>query len=256
VSRSFLQPILFAIAIAVIVNFSSCEEEFNEFEFANDIVVFGNLMFDEDSALANQIVVLAIDYVRRPNVDDQFVDFVNLDSDTTDENGFFSFTYKTNNKVVGADTCGEEFAEGLHMRAGNEILFSCFPSNRNISDLQIYTTQEMNLTLTINLGNVDQDTVFFNYAPLDTLHPNYIERIDANGRRHVLFYAIASPTKTIIASYTARLKNGQYEGLSEQKRGIEAIRYGIGFNAYEEAQTKTWRPEGKPFTDQLEISIN
>ncbi len=251
--KAFFRSLFIALAITSSLNFSSCDEEFNEFEFANDIVVSGNLMFDGDSAIANQRIVLILDYLRTRQ---EYLEPVLLDADTTDLNGFFSFTYKTNNKVVGSDTCGSEFTEGLRLRAGNTTIFSCFPSNRNFSDLEIYTTREMSLDLTISLGNVATDTFFFNYAPEDTLHPNYIEKIDSNGKVHQLFYAVASPYKTIVASYSTRLKNGQYEGFSDQRRAFESLKYAIGFDAYLNASTRIWRPEGKPFTDQLEISIN
>ncbi len=255
-SKVFRYSLFGVIAFVLSFYFSSCEDEFNEFEFANDIVVSGNLMFDGDSAIANQRVILTLDYLRNPVMNAAFLDQIILDKDTTDENGFFSFTYKQNNKIVGSDTYGNSESEGLRMRAGNNTSFSCFPSNRNLSELEIYTTQEMDLSLSINLGLVDMDTVFLNYPPLDTLHPNYIERLDSDGFRHVLFYALSSPNKTIIASYSTQLKNARYEGLSSERRGFESIKYAIGFDAYLNAQVRSWRPEGKPFTDQLEISIN
>lgn len=254
--KAFFHSFFIALAIASGLNFSSCDEEFNEFEFANDIIVSGNLMFDGDSAIANQRVVLILDYARNPVLSPEFLDQTTLSEDTTDVNGFFSFSYKTNNKVVGADTCDAAFAEGIRMIYGNNTAFSCFPSNRNFSELELYTSNEMTLSLTIQLGMVDSDTVFFNYAPSDTLHPNYIERVDAEGRRHILFYALSSPNKTIITSYSTELKNGRYEGFSGQRRTFEPIQYGIGFDSYLTAQRQKWRPEGKPFTDQLEISIN
>jgi hypothetical protein len=256
VSKVFRYSLFGVIAFVLSFYFSSCEDEFNEFEFANDIVVSGNLMFDGDSTKANQRVFLILEYVRSPAMSSEYLDQIILDEDTTDENGFFSFTYKQNNKIVGSDTCGNNYAEGLRMSSGNNTVFSCFPSNRNLTDLEIYTIQDLTLNLTINLGIVDSDTIFFNYPPLDTLHPNYIERFDSNGGRHQLFYALSSPNKTIIASYSAQLKNGRYEGFSSQRRGFESIKYAIGFDAYLNAKVKSWRPEGKPFTDQLEISIN
>ena len=78
-SKVFRYSLFGVIAFVLSFYFSSCEDEFNEFEFANDIVVSGNLMFDGDSTKANQRVFLILEYVRSPAMSSEYLDQIILE---------------------------------------------------------------------------------------------------------------------------------------------------------------------------------
>lgn len=172
---------------------------------------------------------------------------------TTNDRGKFRFVYESNTRTLGGSECNEN-EDGLLLRFSNsgKTIFSCFPSNKDISII-LYTGTMSLLTFrvldTISAG----DTLFSPYAPVDSNDAHYIQLTDSNGFTYPYFF-VTGPKSSFSHTYEAYIYTKQYNGLQGSYRGEEAFQWFIRSDSTNYTRLETWRPKGKPYRDTITLS--
>lgn len=172
---------------------------------------------------------------------------------TTNDGGKFRFVYGSNTRTLGGSTCNEN-EDGLLLRFANsgKTIFSCFPSNQDISVI-LYTGTKSLLTFrvidTISAG----DTLFFPYAPIDSNDAHYIQLTDSNGLTYPYFF-VTGPKSSFSHTYETSIYTQQYNGLSGNHRAKEIFQWFTRGDSIAHTRLESWRPKGRPYLDTITLS--
>jgi len=162
-------------------------------------------------------------------------------------------TYESNTRTLGGSECNEN-EDGLLLRFANsgKTIFSCFPSNQDISVI-LYTHKKSLLTFrvidTISAG----DTLFSPYAPVDSNDAHYIQLTDSNGLTYPYFF-VTGPKSSFSHTYEANIYTQQYNGLQGSYRAQEAFQWFIRSDSATYTRLENWRPKGQPYRDTITLT--
>jgi hypothetical protein len=214
------------------------------------VVVKGRVMLDASTPIENLDIELV--KVSTGRADPNAI-IGALGAFTTDEKGKFRFEYERDLLNVGGATCNEE-VEGLKLRraSGGQDIFTCFPSNQDISGI-FYT----NTTSLLRLEIIDTigagDTLFVPYPPLDDSDPHFIEITDTLDRTYPYFFVVG-PKSTYTYQYETALNNQQYNGFKSTFHGPEFFQWFVSGDSTYNTRLEDTRLRGKPYRDTITIT--